>query len=337
MKVFEIQNQFGIENLKSTERETPKPGQGEVLVKIKACSLNYRDYLMIVGKYNPRQKLPLIPLSDGAGDIIEIGSGVKKVKVGDRVCGVFSQSWQDGEPEIENIRDALGGPLDGMISEYRVFPESGVIPFPEHLSYAEASTLPCAGLTAYNAVVTFGNLKPGDTVVVLGTGGVSLFALQFAKIYGCRVIVTSSSDEKLEKAKLLGADELINYKSKQNWDREIRKKTEMKGADLVVEVGGADTLNKSIMSTRPGGVIALIGVLAGGGEANISLYPVLMQGIRIQGVIVGSKKDFEKMNQAISFHGIKPVVDKIFPYSEFPQALEYVRDGKHFGKVVIEI
>ncbi|EPG73439.1 alcohol dehydrogenase, catalytic domain, GroES-like family [Leptospira fainei serovar Hurstbridge str. BUT 6] len=337
MKVFEIQNQFGIENLTVNSRPDPKPGFGEVLIKVKACSLNYRDFLMIIGKYNPRQKLPLIPLSDGAGEVVEIGAGVTKIKVGDRVCGIFSQGWQAGEPELENLKESLGGPLDGLISEYRIFPETGVIPFPDHLSYAEASTLPCAGLTAYNAVVTFGGLEPGKTVVVLGTGGVSLFALQFAKMLGCKVIVTSSSDEKLERAKILGADDTINYNSKANWDREIRKKTAMKGADLVIEIGGAGTLQKSINSTRPGGTIALIGVVAGGGEATVSLFPVLMQGIRIQGVIVGSKSDFARMNQAISFHRSKPIVDKIFPFSEFPKALEYLRDGKHFGKVVIEM
>ncbi|PJZ69691.1 NAD(P)-dependent alcohol dehydrogenase [Leptospira perolatii] len=338
MKVFEIQNQFGLENLKTAERPDPKPGAGEVLVKVKACSLNYRDYLTVMGEYNPKQKLPLVPLSDGAGEVVEVGAGVTKIKKGDKVCGVFSQAWQDGEPEIDAIRTSLGGPLDGMMSQYRVFPENGVIAFPEHLSFAEASTLPCAALTAYNAVVTFGNLRPGNTVVVLGTGGVSLFALQFSKMLGCRVIVTSSSDEKLARAQALGADELINYSAKQNWEREIRKKTGMKGADLVIEVGGAGTLQKSINSTRPGGIVSLIGVLAGGGEAqNLSLFPILMQGIRIQGVIVGSKKDFEKMNQAISFHQTKPVVDKIFPFKSLPQAFEYLKAGKHFGKVVIEM
>ncbi|TGK12452.1 NAD(P)-dependent alcohol dehydrogenase [Leptospira fletcheri] len=337
MKAFEVRNNFGIENLSSVTRPNPKPGPGEVLVKIKACSLNYRDFLMITGQYNPRQKLPLVPLSDGAGEVVELGPDVKNVKVGDRVCGIFSQGWLAGAPRLDNIRETLGGPLDGMISEYRVFPEKGVISFPEHLSYAEASTLPCAGLTAYNAVVTFGELEPGMTVVALGTGGVSLFALQFAKMLGCKTIVTSSSDQKLEKAKSLGADEGINYTAKTNWDREIRKKTDMKGADLVIEVGGAGTLSKSIQSVKPGGIVALIGVVAGGGEANLSLFPILMQGIRIQGVIVGSRSDFERMNLAISRNLMRPVIDRIFPYSEFPKALEYLRDGKHFGKVVIEI
>ncbi|AXR60512.1 zinc-dependent alcohol dehydrogenase family protein [Leptospira mayottensis] len=337
MKVYEIQNQFGLENLKISERPDPIPGQGEVLVRFRSVSLNYRDYLMAIGKYNPKQKLPLIPLSDGAGEIAQIGPGVTKWKVGDKVCANFAQSWFDGAPEKDMLKNTLGGPLDGTLCEYRVFGEQGLVSIPEHLSFTEASTLPCAALTAYTAIVTHGNIQPGATVVVQGTGGVSIFALQFAKMMGCKVIATSSSKDKLDKVKALGADEVINYNEKTNWDREVRKITNMKGADLIIEVGGAGTLQKSISSTKPWGTIALIGVLAGGESNNLSLFPILMQGIRIQGIIVGSKRNFEDMNQAIDANKIKPVVDQVYSFEEAYKAFDTLKAGKHFGKVCIEI
>ncbi|AYV56780.1 zinc-dependent alcohol dehydrogenase family protein [Leptospira kmetyi] len=337
MKVYEIQNQFGLENLKIADRPDPTPGHGEVLVRFRAASLNYRDYLMAIGKYNPKQKLPLIPLSDGAGEIAEVGPGVTKWKVGDKICANFAQTWLDGAPDHRMLKSTLGGPLDGTLCQYRIFPEEGIVPMPENLSFAEAATLPCAALTAYTAIVTHGNIQPGATIVVQGTGGVSIFALQFAKMMGCRVIATSSSDEKLEKCKALGADELINYNEKPNWEKEVRKITDMKGADLVIEVGGAGTLQKSISSTKPWGTIALIGVLAGGESNNLSLFPILMQGIRIQGIIVGSKRNFEDMNIAIGTNKIKPVVDETFSFEEAPKAFETLKSGKHFGKVCIEI
>jgi NADPH:quinone reductase-like Zn-dependent oxidoreductase len=336
MKAFEIQDQFGLENLKLVDRPEPKPSAGEVLVRFKAVSLNYRDYLMVTGRYNPKQKLPLIPLSDGAGEIVAVGEGVTRWKVGDRVMGTFSQNWLYGAPSRETLKTTLGGPLDGTLCELRVFPELGVISIPEHLSYLEASTLPCAGLTAYSALFPFGGVGPSNTVVVLGTGGVSLFALQFAKLLGARVILTSSENEKLDKAKKLGADEIINYKEKENWEREVLKMTDMKGADLIIEVGGAGTLAKSIAATRPWGIVSLIGVLAGG-ESNLSLFPVLMQGIRIQGVIVGNRQDFENMNRVVSLHKLKPVISDVFPFEKAPQAIQHLKEGKHFGKVCIEI
>ncbi|PJZ51861.1 zinc-dependent alcohol dehydrogenase family protein [Leptospira adleri] len=337
MKVYEIQNQFGLENLKIAERPDPTPSHGEVVVRMKAASLNYRDYLMAIGRYNPKQKLPLIPLSDGAGEIVQIGPGVTKWKVGDKVCANFAQTWLDGAPDVDMLRNTLGGPLDGTLCELRIFGEHGLVPMPENISFAEASTLPCAALTAYTAIVTHGNIQPGATVVVQGTGGVSIFALQFAKMMGAKVIATSSSDDKLKKVKELGADEVINYNEKTNWDREVRKMTNMKGADLIIEVGGAGTLQKSISSTKPWGTIALIGVLAGGESNNLSLFPILMQGIRVQGIIVGSRRNFEDMNKAISVNGIKPVVDEVYSFEETPKAYETLKAGKHFGKVCIEI
>jgi NADPH:quinone reductase-like Zn-dependent oxidoreductase len=235
---------------------------------------------------------------------------------------------------MDNLRSTLGGPNDGCLAHYRTFAEEGLVATPSHLTDKEAATLGCAGLTAYNAVVNFGGIEPGSDVLCLGTGGVSLFALQFAKMMGARVIITSSSDEKLARAKALGADETINYNTKANWERDVRKHTKMAGADLIIEVGGAGTMPKSMMSVKPYGTIALIGVLAGG-ESSLSLYPILMQGVKVQGVIVGSRSDFVRMNRAIEHNKMKPIVDKVFGWSEVPEALEYLQTGKHFGKVVV--
>jgi NADPH:quinone reductase-like Zn-dependent oxidoreductase len=253
------------------------------------------------------------------------------------VIACFAPHWHDGDPEIDFIRSTIGGPEDGNLSEYSVFHESGVVKTPDFLSDAEAATIPCAGLTAYNALVYLGNLKPGNTVVILGTGGVSLFALQIAKMMGCQVIITSRSEEKLKKALLLGADQGILTSQKANWDREIRKLTSMKGADFVLEVGGAGTLPKSIQSVRPGGVVALIGVLAGGESKDLSLYPVLMQGIRIQGVIVGNTSMLRSFCHALESNKIKPVLDEEFSWTKTKEALEYLSLGKHFGKIPIKI
>jgi len=340
MKAFCIDSQFGLENLKLVEREKENPeglDPKSVRIKVKAVSLNYRDYLMITGRYNPRQKLPLIPCSDGVGEVIEIGSAVKDFQIGDRVAGTFAQDWLDGSPELQTLRSTLGGPLDGMLAEERVLPEHGCIRIPDHLTWEEAATLPCAGLTAYNAIVTYGNLRPGSFVLILGTGGVSLFALQFARMIGAYTIITSSSDEKLKKAKSVGAHQTINYKSKTNWEREVRKFTDLQGCDLVIEVGGAGTLPKSLLSVKPGGTVALIGVLAGG-EANLSLYPILMQGIRVQGVIVGNKRQFGEMNKALAVHpSTKPVIDSIFEMEDAHNAFRHLESGAHFGKIVIKL
>lgn len=289
---------------------------------------------MVEGVYNPRQKLPLIPCSDGAGLVERVGSEVKSWKPGDRVMPIFAQKWWDGAPNFDQLRSTLGGPNDGCLSEYQTFEDTGLVSIPEHLNWEEAATLGCAGLTAYNSVVTYGNVSNGSSVLCLGTGGVSLFALLFAKAIGAKVIITSSSEEKLERAKALGADEVISYTKKANWEREVRRLTNMLGADLVIEVGGAGTLGKSMMSVKPFGTIALIGVLAGG-ESNLSLYPILMQGVKVQGIIVGSRTDFQNMNQLVEAKKIKPVVDKVFGWSEVPEAFQYLSAGKHFGKVVI--
>ncbi|MCS7080178.1 MAG: NAD(P)-dependent alcohol dehydrogenase [Chloracidobacterium sp.] len=337
MKCVEIAEKFGIEHLTVKERPHPELGYGEVLVRVRAASLNFRDLMTVTGVYNPKQPLPLIPLSDGVGEIVAVGDGVTRVAVGDRVAGIFAQGWIAGEPSIEKIRGTtLGGPLDGMLAEYRALSQEGVVKVPDYLNDEEAATLPCAALTAWSALITHGQLKPGDTVLVQGTGGVSIFALQFAKAAGARVIITSGSDEKLERAKALGADEIINYKQAPDWDKAVREMTGGRGVDHVVEVGGIGTLAKAIRSVRFGGQISLIGVLSGRtGEVDIA--PILMQNIRVQGIIVGSREMFEAMNRALEQNRIRPVVDKIFPLEETQQAFQLMAQGGHFGKICIRL
>jgi len=337
VKCVELADQFGIEHLRLTERPHPELRHGEVLIRVRATSLNFRDLMTVTGVYNPKQPLPLIPLSDGVGEVVAVGDGVTRVAVGDRVAGIFAQGWTAGEPALEKVRaTTLGGPLDGMLSEYRALSQEGVVKVPDYLTDEEAATLPCAALTAWSALITHGQLKPGDTVLVQGTGGVSIFALQFAKAAGARVIITSGSDEKLERAKALGADEIINYRQAPDWDKAVREMTGGRGVDHIVEVGGVGTLAKSIRSVRFGGHISLIGVLSGrAGEIDIA--PVLMQNIRVQGIIVGSREMFEAMNRALEQNQIRPVVDKIFALDETRQAFELMAQGGHFGKICIRI
>ena len=333
MKVFELKNAFGIDNLVLAERQQPLPGHGQIAVKVRAVSLNYRDLLVIKGLYNPKLPLPLIPFSDGAGDVIAAGDGVSRVKVGDRVAGIFMQTWLAGELTEAGARSALGAGTQGMLAECVVLNEDGAVHIPEHLSYEEAATLPCAAVTAWHAVIESG-VKPGETVLVLGTGGVSLFALQFARLAGARVIVTSGSEEKLEKARQAGATDGINYKSAPDWDRQVRELTGGAGADLVVEVGGAGTLPQSLKAVRTGGRISLIGVLTGSmGEVNT--LPIIMKKIRVQGILVGSREMFEAMNRAVSLHRLHPIVDRVFPFEEAREALYYMERGAHFGKICI--
>jgi len=334
MRVFEVQTAFGLDNLRLAERPQPTPGPGEVLLKVGACSLNYRDYLMLQGEYNPRQKLPLIPLSDGAGEVVATGSGVSRVTTGDRVAGLFSQRWLGGEPNQERLRSTLGGPFDGMLAEYVVLSEKGVIKLLPGLSFEQGATLPCAALTAWSALTKYRALKAGDTVLLQGTGGVSLFALQFAKLFGAQVIITSSSDAKLERARALGADHTINYRSNPDWHKTARTLSGKSGVDFVIEVGGADTFAKSLAAVRIGGFIAVIGVLSGR-EAPLSVIPILMSSLTIQGITVGSRDDFEAMNKAIEHHALQPVIDRVFAFEEAPAAFRLMEQGSHFGKIVI--
>jgi NADPH:quinone reductase-like Zn-dependent oxidoreductase len=335
MKVFEIQGGFGLDHLRPAERPQPRPGHGEVLLQMRAVSLNYRDLLVVKGAYNPRMKLPRIPVSDGVGTVAEVGPGVTAVKVGQRVAGLFMPAWREGELNDARARSALGGSVDGLLAECAVLPETGVIAVPEHLSDEEAATLPCAALTAWNALFVAGTVQPGESVLVQGTGGVSLFALQLARLAGARVILTSSSADKIQKAHALGAHETINYKSTPEWGDRVRELTAGRGVDHVVEVGGAGTLPQSLRAVRTGGHVALIGILTGAGECNP--VPILMKNIRVTGIFVGSGAMFEKMNAAIALHQLRPVVDRVFPFDQSAEALRYMESAAHFGKIVIRL
>lgn len=336
MRQAEIK-QFGLENLKVIEVEDPKDlGPNDVLVRLYAASLNYRDSLVVEGKYNPKFPLPLVPCSDGAGQVIQTGSSVTEWNVGDKVLLTFAPKWIAKEGTHAEIRHTIGGPLPGTLRELAIVPETGLVKMPSHLSYEEAATLPCAALTAWSGLFEYSQLKPGEFVVVQGTGGVSIFALQFAKMMGAKVILTSSSEEKLQRGKDLGADFLINYKELKDWGKEVRRITNKVGADHIIEVGGAGTLEQSISACRPFGVIHLIGILAGrSGELN--LLPAVMNNLKIQGLVVGGRNAFIEMNRAIEQSGLRPVVDKVFPLSDVVEAIQYLRSGAHFGKIVITI
>jgi NADPH:quinone reductase-like Zn-dependent oxidoreductase len=336
MRLYELQDAGGIDSLKFLERPTPSPGPDEVLLRITAATLNYRDLLTIKGGYGSRQKLPLIPLSDAAGVVEAVGPGVTRFKPGDRAINGFFFNWLAGEPSEQKFSGAPGGQLDGVLSEYRVFPQHALLHPPAHLSDPAAAGLACAGLTAWSAVVKFGDLRPGNTVLIQGTGGVSLFALQFAKLAGARVIATSSSDDKIAGLQKLGADATINYTKIPNWGSQVRALTAGRGVDLVVEVGGAGTLNESIRATRVGGTIALIGVLADP-AGDLRLPIVVMQQLRLQGITVGSLEDFHIMLDAIALHRLQPMIDKVFTFEQAPEAFAYMAARKHFGKVAIAI
>ncbi len=334
MKAYELKESFGIDHLVLAEHERPSPGCGQALVRVKAVSLNYRDLMVVKGLYNPKIPLPFIPFSDGAGEVVAVGEGVSRVAAGDRVAGIFMQDWLAGDLTEAKAKSALGGGKQGVLAEYVVLDGDGLVRVPEHLSYEEAATLPCAAVTAWHALMETG-LRPGERVLLLGTGGVSIFSLQFALMAGAEVIITSSSDEKLAKAAQLGAAHSINYKAVPEWDRRVRELTGETGVDLVVEVGGAGTLPHSLKAVRTGGRISLIGVLTGAGEMNP--LPILMKKIRVQGILVGSREMFESMNRAISMHRLMPVIDRVFPFGEAGDALRYMESGAHFGKICISV
>jgi NADPH:quinone reductase-like Zn-dependent oxidoreductase len=334
MLAYELEG-FGFESLKLVERPEPTAGPGQVVLKMRAWSLNYRDLMIVKGVYNPKLKLPAVPLSDGVGEVAHVGAGVSRVKVGDRVAGAFMPQWIAGHITDAAGRSTLGGggPA-GMLAQMVAISEEGVVHVPEHLSDEEGATLPCAAVTAWHALLEEGGLKAGDTVLVQGTGGVSIFALQFAKINGARVIVTSSSDEKLARALKLGASDGINYNTNPKWDDRVRELTGGAGVDYIVEVGGAGTLTQSMRAIKTGGQISLIGVMTGG-AGQVNPLPILMRNIRVQGIFVGSREMFENMNRAISLHKLKPVVDRVFPFKEAVEAYRYMESAAHFGKVVI--
>src|SRR5579863_1546792 len=326
----------GIDALTQVERPDPKPGHRQVLVKIKACSLNFRDIGIVRGSYRMPVRENVIPLSDGAGEVIEVGPGVSRVMAGDRVAGNFFQRWPGGEPSADTHASALGGGIDGMLADYAVLEEDGVVKIPPHLSLEEGATLPCAGVTVWHAMMEHAKLKAGDTILLQGTGGVSIFGLQFARAMGIRAVITSSSDEKLTRAKTLGAAFGINYKTTPEWDKAAMEFTGGAGVDHVVEVGGAATLTRSFHAIRVGGKISMIGGLSGGAtELNPGL--IFSRRANVQGISVGSTQMFLALNRAVEVNAIKPVIDKVFPFADAQAAYKHMASGAHFGKIVIRV
>ena len=335
MRSVVVDGSFGLENLKVVDRPAPEPGPGQVLLRMRAMSLNYRDLLTVRGHYNPRQPLPLIPCSDGVGVVEAVGDGVSRAAVGDRVCPIFCQDWLDGTPDRERVRSTLGGPLDGTLTEAMVVPENGLVHAPPHLSDVECAALPCAAVTAWTALFTEGQLSPGQTVLIQGTGGVSIFALQLAKAAGATVILTSSSDDKIARARALGADETINYREVERWSKRVREITDGRGVDHVVEVGGANTLEQSIQSTAIGGRIAVIGVLSGI-KSPVAVTPILMGYLRLQGILVGHRASFEALNAFVTEHGLRPVIDATFGLERARDGFDLMARGGHFGKIGVQ-
>jgi NADPH:quinone reductase-like Zn-dependent oxidoreductase len=335
MRVWQISS-FGVDSLEFSERPDPSPGPGEVLVRVRAVSFNYRDLMVIKGAYNPKMKLPRIPCSDGAGEVVALGDGVTSFRPGDRVAAIFMQNWLDGPIDRAKSKGALGGDMDGMLAEYVVLSESGLVKIPEHLSFQEASTLPCAAVTAWNAIRS-ALLQPGATVLIQGTGGVSIFALQLARLSGARVLGISSSDKKLERAHTLGLDAGLNYNDHPDWDKWALEETDGAGVDLIVEVGGLQTLPRSLKAIRMGGTIAQVGVLTGNTDpVPFPIGSILHKLAKIQGIYVGSRKDFEDLSRAVSLVGLRPVGEN-FHWSQAREVLVRMEEGSHFGKLVLTI
>lgn len=334
MKAYRYRLGGTMDDLAVVECEAPRPGPGQVLVRMRAAALNYRDLLVVTGKYPRAQQETIVPLSDGAGEIAEIGEGVSSFAIGDRVTPTMMQGWKRGPMMPGDGESALGGSIDGVAAQYCVFPADAVLPMAPHLSFEEAAALPCAGLTAWNSLHGPQPVTAGDTVLTLGTGGVSIFALQFAHAAGARVIVTSSSDAKLARARELGADETVNYRTMADWDHAVIELTRGRGVDHVIETAGGGTMLRSIRSTRRGGWIHVIGLLAPG---EIDPVHVLLGGVILRGTEVGSREMFEAMNRSLAHSKIQPVIDKRFSFEDLPAALRELQTGGHFGKIVVEI
>ena len=337
MRAWVIGATPGPEGLRLTEIETPRVGPFDVVLRTRAVSLNYRDTLVVAGAYSGgRAPAGAIPCSDAAGDVVACGDGVTRVRVGDRVTSTFAPDWLAGSLTRAALRTTLGsGQGIGVLAEQVALPETAVVPMPAGLSFDEAATLPCAALTAWHALFEEAAIGPGSSVLTLGSGGVSMFALQFAVDTGATVIATSSDDQKLERMRTRGARHGVNYRETPAWGERVRDLAGGEGVDVVIEVGGQGTLEQSCRAVRPGGTIALIGTLAG--PAPVNLTPVLLRNIRVQGVTVGSREMFERMNQAISWWQIRPVIDRIFPFEDAPRAYHHLVSGQHIGKVVIRV
>jgi NADPH:quinone reductase-like Zn-dependent oxidoreductase len=334
MKAFVIEEGAGLDRLRLVEQAVPEPRRGEVVLRMRAVSLNYRDLEIAHGTYHARFDLPMVPLSDGVGEVVAVGDGVTRVAVGDRVASTFWQGWIGGDFDAVERAVPLGGPGPGVLAEYVRLDAEGVTRVPDHLTDAEAATLPCAALTAWTSLVTEGRLKPGDTVLVQGTGGVAIFALQFAVAAGARAIVTSSSDAKLEQARALGATGTVNYRTTPDWHLAVRDLTGGRGVDHVLEIGGPGTFARSLQAIRTGGQINVIGYL-GGKAAEINPIEILFRRARIRGIPVGSRESFEAMNRAIATGQLRPVIDCSFAWTEARAALAHLESGQHFGKVVL--
>jgi NADPH:quinone reductase-like Zn-dependent oxidoreductase len=336
VRAWRLADSFGIDRLELHDLPEPALGPREARVRVRAVSLNYRDVAIVEYGVAPRGvRLPLLPCSDAAGEVVEIGADVSRVTVGGRVATTVFQRWLDGDiPPLDAYGSVLAGSVDGVLADHIVVHEDGLVHVPEHLSFDEASTLACAGVTAWHALVTKGPAGPGDTILVQGTGGVSIFALQFALMAGARVIATSKSEEKLERARALGATETVNYVTTPGWAERVLELTGGTGVDHVVEVGGPGTTDRSIKAARRGGTISLIGVLTGL-DARIDPHPIALKGLRVQGIIVGSRAMFEDMNSAIAAAGLRPVIDRVFPFGEAREALRYLQAAQHVGKVVV--
>jgi hypothetical protein len=334
MKAYQYRMGEPIAALQIVDLPMPSVGPGQVLVKMHAAALNFRDILVVTGQFPRAHQDVIIPLCDGAGEIIEVAGDVSALKVGDRVTPLYNQRWMAGEMQDSDTAWSIGGCIDGVAAEYRVFDAMGVLKFPDHLSYAEAATLPCAGVTAWNALHGPRPLAAGETVLTLGTGGVSIHALQLAHAAGAEVIVTSSCDAKLARAKALGADHVINYAATPDWDLAVREITGGRGVDHVIENAGGATMLRSIRSTRRGGWIHVIGLIAPG---EIDPVHILLSGVIVRGQEVGSREMFAALNRSLAHSGIKPVVDKVFAFDQLPAALGELGSGGHFGKLVLTI
>ncbi|PIV77785.1 MAG: NAD(P)-dependent alcohol dehydrogenase [Rhodobacteraceae bacterium CG17_big_fil_post_rev_8_21_14_2_50_63_15] len=336
MRVFQIEGEWGIQNLRPAERPEPEIGPGQVVIEMSMASLNARDLIVPERGYGRATgTLPLIPVSDGVGEVVATGDGVTRVKLGDRVCPTYFQNWTGGEPSQDRFASSLGGPRDGVMAERLCLSQEGVVRVPDYLTDAEAATLPCAALTAWSAVATHGQTKPGDRLLIQGTGGVALFALAFAKLHGAHVTMISSSDDRLSRVREMGADETINYSQTEDWARASRAITaERGGYDNIVELGGAQTLPLSLRAVRPGGTLSMIGVLSGLNiEASLGL--IVARQVRLQGVTVGHRDGFEAMLAAMAQHRVRPVIGETFAFNDLHAALDHLRAGGHFGKTVI--